>query len=992
MAGKWPPRIFVQWILWIVLLVPVAGNGIEIAGSRERCAPSPLLQTLVPDTVSTSVSENARGNSDGEPSSIISWMEKHPVTVGFIGVIIGAIVTIWVVVKWQRRTPAKEKQIVYETKIAEKTAEQEWEKQLRERIADKVLSDYLIAIKNRHEKIHLFGFQSSVNIKVQTLQVFVPLRFTQEFHGHKNPQTEERYFQEQDTHLTADKIFKRMEESGKRLLLIVGDPGSGKTTLLKYLLMSLVEHRNTPGTNKSFIPVLLPLSKVDPDKPFTEMLSEWGKMQDWEVTPEVFKRWLKKPGALIMLDGLDEIGDIEQRKRVCRWIDNAHNTHAKSWFIVTTRYTGWKPAEGVDLASDYLRADVLDLDRMQQEEFLKKWFGATYGEELRLQGRDPESQSAAIEREALRLVNAVLEYLDREENEGIKRLAGNPMLLQIMAILWKEYGNLPPARAELFSRCIDYLLERRDRAPGRDLPVLLPASKAKLVLRPLCLWMQLVHGQDDISTKKLIERIKPQLQRVSPNTTPEEFIENLRDRAALLQEFGADGYIFRHKSFREYLAGLEMAHKVHRRPSRAALLVKYFGNDWWRETILFAIGVDEPVIFEDFFKCFLPHRANSRSFPALLEQMVRESQSKSTGPFRQFVLDRRNHWQKRYNALMCLRLIGSDSARELVHQVWERERESRVKAKAEEILIEWGVLEPEKVEERVPEEPVVSEVAGVVGQSKKWHNPLELNAEYILIPGATESIVFDSTGKPAPEYPVYFARYPVTNKLYRRFIAYLAEDPAAEDLLNRLPLPAFAQSLLAVAPRMDEDFVDYLGSNAGQWAQKLRSEEENNKRFNGEDRPVVGVSWYAAAAYCHWLTELHRRNGASRPPFADFVFRLPTEEEWEWAAGGGKREYPWGDEPPDETRANYDENVGQTTPVGAYPAGATPEGLMDMAGNVWEWMKNRYRGGSRSRSVRGGSWVSQSDNLRCSARNDVLPGPQWPLSGFRVVLCARSQK
>jgi formylglycine-generating enzyme required for sulfatase activity len=94
-----------------------------------------------------------------------------------------------------------------------------------------------------------------------------------------------------------------------------------------------------------------------------------------------------------------------------------------------------------------------------------------------------------------------------------------------------------------------------------------------------------------------------------------------------------------------------------------------------------------------------------------------------------------------------------------------------------------------------------------------------------------------------------------------------------------------------------------------------------------QDHPVVHVSWYDAVAYCRWLSE-----AAGKP------YRLPSEAEWEKGARGSDgRLYPWGDEW-DVGRCNTKEsNAGDTTPIDAYPQGASPYGLLDMAGNMYEW-------------------------------------------------------
>jgi len=97
-------------------------------------------------------------------------------------------------------------------------------------------------------------------------------------------------------------------------------------------------------------------------------------------------------------------------------------------------------------------------------------------------------------------------------------------------------------------------------------------------------------------------------------------------------------------------------------------------------------------------------------------------------------------------------------------------------------------------------------------------------------------------------------------------------------------------------------------------------------RAGRENHPASEVTWDGARLYCRW-------RGA----------RLPTEVEWEAAARGREgRRYPWGNEPPDATRAVFGRGAGETSPVGSLPAGATPEGVFDLAGNLAEWTSTQY--------------------------------------------------
>jgi formylglycine-generating enzyme required for sulfatase activity len=217
---------------------------------------------------------------------------------------------------------------------------------------------------------------------------------------------------------------------------------------------------------------------------------------------------------------------------------------------------------------------------------------------------------------------------------------------------------------------------------------------------------------------------------------------------------------------------------------------------------------------------------------------------------------------------------------------------------------------------------------------------------------------------------------------------------------HQVELPAFLIARFPITNAQYSAFVQDKGyeqqkfwTPAG-WAwrqkEKVNGPYKRGGDFDLPDHPVIGVSWYEAVAFTRWLSQ------RSEQPI-----RLPSEAEWEKAARGDDgRTYPWGDKW-EKGRANTSElGIDETSAVGRFsPAGDSPYGVSDMAGNVWEWCQSLYKPYpykaddrekpdiSGYRVVRGGSWFNGQDLARCAYRRYLDPVVRNNIIGFRIV-CA----
>ena len=239
----------------------------------------------------------------------------------------------------------------------------------------------------------------------------------------------------------------------------------------------------------------------------------------------------------------------------------------------------------------------------------------------------------------------------------------------------------------------------------------------------------------------------------------------------------------------------------------------------------------------------------------------------------------------------------------------------------------------------------------------------------------------DADEKPQHEFRLagyYIDRCPVTNAQYRRFIE--------AGGYGRAEYWGEAQAAGRWANGMYNDYFSGARAQPGYW---------ENANYNGDQQPVVGVSWWEALAYARWAGKM-----------------LPSEAHWEkaaaWdAAAKRRRKYPWGDVW-DEKAADWGHKREGALPVGSLPAGASASGVLDMVGGVWEWCSTRSRneqgkdytypyqpedgreqlagGDNVVRVVRGASWWHDDPRvMRCGCRRGLYPRSGDDNWGFRCI-------
>jgi formylglycine-generating enzyme required for sulfatase activity len=845
---------------------------------------------------------------------------------------------------------------------------------LTEEQAAHIEETYRDGIQSDYRKHYISGLSSQVQ-KVVALpleDVYLELGLIPISSEAEREREMEEMLEMRDSH-RMEREMRRMEQrvtnalAERSKLVIVGKPGSGKTISLKFVSLMLAYGSAGAarlGLDAPYIPVFVRLAdyaeKLKADSALaleTFLLDYINRSYPGAPRQDEFLRLaLDKGACLILLDGLDEVGDfgdtlvhgntlrVETLKKVQSFANRRCNDKSPNRIVVTSRLEG------------YRRGDLPDFQEMELsplrlpdevEAFLSRWFTAW------LQETDGKLTFETAQKRAQRdYVNGVMHSIN--QSESVRRLAINPLLLTILAIIYQIGRNLPNRRVELYEIVAKTMIENwRHSQTGHTSRIheRMSANEVYFMLASLAYWLHENKPGGTMSQEEWQKKISALLKEAGHedaelNQLVEHFMRHARNETGLLTERSPGQIGFFHLTLEEYMAAVEIARQD--TDTRLSMLETHWQNPRWGEVILLTAGDLDQRGNKQFLESFLLH--------------ILHLEGGKPGS----------------NALLTGRALADVGVRRVKESIAKDVR-AALKFVMQDADPDTGKPYPAAriaLEDRASAADTLDELGYI---------PEDLY-EFAAVPG-----------------DLFFARHPVTNLQYQRFLN--APDFADERYWTDFP-------------KYDENGVlmDETWGGAGlDWLKRALKDSDEadgkvifprnwlNPRFGIARRtaPVVSLTWWEANAYCKWLTVHYRELpefaslSALRAP--DVLFRLPLETEWTRAAGGEKNDrFAFGElkNPKDEIMqyANTSESgINRTTPVGMYPLGRTQSGLWDMGGNVWEWQANFYDKDHDVLALRGGSWDFDHDFARVSARYNNRPNPEWYLYGFRVC-CAPPSK
>ncbi|MGE5342746.1 MAG: NACHT domain-containing protein [Candidatus Omnitrophota bacterium] len=380
-------------------------------------------------------------------------------------------------------------------------------------------------------------------------------------------------------------VFKRLRQEhikkGEPLkLVILGHPGSGKTTLMKWIAMQCVCSKDKVFSE--FIPVFIPLKDLgrDPDKTYRgkNILELVDLVLKCEAISTSFLSKLFEANRLLFLfDGLDEVADETIRREVIDWIQRQNIR--KNTLLVTSRFSGLQESKGLKFHDAVSVFEIQDFDISDIEKFLENWY-----RNIEVAISENGDQENAI-KQGERQYQDLMHTIKSNSYENLRRLAVNPLLLTIIAIVHRTRAVLPKERHKLYDECLRVMVELWHVA-NKKLNVSFSVENSLINLSKIAVFL-MKHDRREIELSEMIQLLPSEIENHPRNT----FLKEMILKAGLLYE--SEGkYGFLHLTFQEYLAAWYFARSENQND-----ILKYRDKDYWTETFKLFVNTGNARVF-----------------------------------------------------------------------------------------------------------------------------------------------------------------------------------------------------------------------------------------------------------------------------------------------------------------------------------------------------------------------------------------------------------
>lgn len=728
--------------------------------------------------------------------------------------------------------------------------------------------------------------------------------------------------------------------------LIIGSLGSGKTSLVNHIITQIAEYKlYGRETSSSVVSVFkdkyvcyMPLKEITRDteeKIFDNFeLNEWiinklKKVLNSSEQKEVDEHFaeVSKNGTLLLVDGLDEI-DIEERKKILQilnlFCDNPDNV-----VIATIRKEVLVEDSWLSEISGYQQIILADFNPKQIRDYICKW----------------KDYASKIDEDSSLDVDVIAKTIF--DNCYLKELASNPLFLTLMMLIAENEGVFPKSRTKVYEEATRLIIERWNEKSFESAE---EALKIREALEQAAFdGMNNLIGQNkrygDTSAY-----ISDAFTKMFPDKKVAKYIKAVSEKTGIIVQTGDSKYTFALQSFMEYFAASYISKKLD--------IVSFIEEQKeklvpWQEVVVFGVtkialervGIATAILYQlvksdyQFKNKIAPEKILISGM--ITQELLCESNNHEIIVFK----ERIKSWLKHY---ICDKSI-TYRLRFEIGNVLGRLGDDRIGVGIRKI---YGVDYPDIKWIRIPSG--ISEFGSPQGHINKVH--FKELSEYLI------------------------SMYPITNEQFRPFLA--QGYSKKEYWTNEGWAWVNGQDEIYFKKETSGRYTEERKKQYEIWL-KSRVLERRKEPFWWQDypwnianRPVVGITWYEAVAYCNWLNiecRMQLKVFLSDEEFADAQICLPTLEEWEKAARGPKcTKYPWGKNLDyKRIRANVDIcNLNQTCAVGIFSEGKSGYGLYDVAGNVYEWISTGVT------QIETEKWKRECENLE-EKYERLVKGGAW---------------